>query len=580
VYFTAPVNGGGSAITNYSYTLTGANPYTACSPTVTTSPITISGLTNGRSYDIRLRAINSTGSGINSNLLTGTPTASIAISSSGNISDQPVSSATILTVNSGAELTVNQNTEVSSITVAPGAKLTLNDGVTLSTTGSFTLQNSGTETASFVDNRTDVSPTAIAANVEQAITETNRNWYVAVPVTGQTAAGITLSGAYVVKRNEGAVSWENVTGALTPGVGYIAIASASSGTTTWTLSGGNLNSGKVEVPVTRSGASSVGFNLLGNPYASYLNWEQVLNLNATNATLLQPSIWYRTKVGASYAFQSYNSTGRVAVPTSTSGYIPPMQAFWVRANSAGNVTFTNAMRSHGNGSSNVLKAPKSEIQPLVRLQLSNTQNSDEAVLYFNSNASNAVDNYDTYKMLESATATKPEIYTQVESEKLVINGMTSIPYNVEIPIGIVTRQAGDFSIAVNELSNFEADSKVLLIDKLNPAFEVDLTSGTPYNFSAPETSATTDRFSLLFRAPGNTTSLNNTDKLRTSVYVNSANKITIIAPEKSNYSIFNSVGQLVDHGKTIDKIHVLNLNKNTGIFVVKVNDVNERIIIK
>jgi hypothetical protein len=74
--------------------------------------------------------------------------------------------------------------------------------------------------------------------------------------------------------------------------------------------------------------------------------------------------------------------------------------------------------------------------------------------------------------------------------------------------------------------------------------------------------------------------LNNTDKLRTSVYVNSANKITIIAPEKSNYSIFNSVGQLVDHGKTIDKIHVLNLNKNTGIFVVKVNDVNERIIIK
>ncbi len=63
VAFTAPTLTGGSSITNYEYSINGGTSFTACSPTQTTSPIVITGLTNNTSYDIQIRAVNANGSG-------------------------------------------------------------------------------------------------------------------------------------------------------------------------------------------------------------------------------------------------------------------------------------------------------------------------------------------------------------------------------------------------------------------------------------------------------------------------------------------------------------------------------------
>lgn len=52
---------GGSSITNYEYSLNGGSSWISFSPAITSSPVTISGLTNGTIYDIKLRAINSVG---------------------------------------------------------------------------------------------------------------------------------------------------------------------------------------------------------------------------------------------------------------------------------------------------------------------------------------------------------------------------------------------------------------------------------------------------------------------------------------------------------------------------------------
>lgn len=81
ISFTAGSEGG-SAITNYKYSLDGTN-YTALSPTVTTSPVIISGLTNGTTYNIYLKAVNSVGDGAASNSISVTPTAPASGSNSG-----------------------------------------------------------------------------------------------------------------------------------------------------------------------------------------------------------------------------------------------------------------------------------------------------------------------------------------------------------------------------------------------------------------------------------------------------------------------------------------------------------------
>lgn len=73
VSFTAPTLDGGSAITNYEYSLDGTT-WTALSPVDTTSPITIPNLVNGTTYSVLVRAVNANGSGGSSYpAATGTP---------------------------------------------------------------------------------------------------------------------------------------------------------------------------------------------------------------------------------------------------------------------------------------------------------------------------------------------------------------------------------------------------------------------------------------------------------------------------------------------------------------------------
>lgn len=63
VVFDPPSSNGGAAITNYEYTVDGGTTWLTPSPSVTTSPLSISGLVPGTSYQVSLRAVNSQGAG-------------------------------------------------------------------------------------------------------------------------------------------------------------------------------------------------------------------------------------------------------------------------------------------------------------------------------------------------------------------------------------------------------------------------------------------------------------------------------------------------------------------------------------
>uniref|UniRef100_A0A6C0DAR2 Fibronectin type-III domain-containing protein n=1 Tax=viral metagenome TaxID=1070528 RepID=A0A6C0DAR2_9ZZZZ len=74
INFTAPVSNGGSAITNYAYSTTGAaGTFTNIAPLQTTSPITVSGLANGTPYQVSIRAINAAGNGTAAIAVAATP---------------------------------------------------------------------------------------------------------------------------------------------------------------------------------------------------------------------------------------------------------------------------------------------------------------------------------------------------------------------------------------------------------------------------------------------------------------------------------------------------------------------------
>jgi hypothetical protein len=72
INFTAGADGG-SPITNYKYSINNGTNYIAFSPSITTSPLTITGLTNGVTYQIRIRAVNAVGDGPESATMSVTP---------------------------------------------------------------------------------------------------------------------------------------------------------------------------------------------------------------------------------------------------------------------------------------------------------------------------------------------------------------------------------------------------------------------------------------------------------------------------------------------------------------------------
>ena len=82
IAFTPPTSTGGSVITNYQYSIDGGSTYTAFSPADTTSPVSITGLTNNTTYTVSLKAMNVAGNSTASSSVTVTPVPYVSLAGS------------------------------------------------------------------------------------------------------------------------------------------------------------------------------------------------------------------------------------------------------------------------------------------------------------------------------------------------------------------------------------------------------------------------------------------------------------------------------------------------------------------
>jgi hypothetical protein len=247
--------------------------------------------------------------------------------------------------------------------------------------------------------------------------------------------------------------------------------------------------------------------------------------------------------------------------------------------------FNNGKREHSLDNNNLMKARKQDTRTSLRLQLLNGTQSDEMLVYLDSEASNNYDAYDSPKMMNNSVSV-PDLYSKVGDERLVINGLNSIADNMELPLGFTLKAAANgLKLKVSELNNFVSGTKVYLLDKEQNS-QTELLPATEYSFNT--TASTTNnesRFSLLFRALGASTGIDSAEKGITQVFVNGNNQITIITPEKAMYSIYNAVGQLIENGQTTSKLQTvipiaIGSKLQTGVYIVKVANQSTRVIVK
>jgi uncharacterized repeat protein (TIGR02059 family) len=229
ISFTQGDAGTVAGITNYKYSIDGVN-YTALSPADASSPVTIPGLTNGISYTIYLKAVNSVGdsvasSSVNVVPVSGPPTVTSISPTSG-------------TTAGGTSVTITGTNFISGATVTIGGS-SCTSVVVVSSTSITCTTPSGTAGSQDVVVATGVSPNATLAG---GFT------YVAPPAAPDTPDLATAS-------DSGSSSTDDITSDNTP---TISVGSAANGNTVTVTA---TKSGQTNVTCTFTATAQTGCDL-------------------------------------------------------------------------------------------------------------------------------------------------------------------------------------------------------------------------------------------------------------------------------------------------------------------------------
>lgn len=174
IAFTPSASSGGISIINYEFSTDDGSTWTTPSPAVTSSPLLITGLTNGTPYAVKVRAVNAIGSGAASAAVSGTPVAP----------SMPTIEVTPATFASALSTTYGTPSSALSFT-ASGSLLSGNLTVTAPTGLEVSLAAESGYAASLVLTETSgtVSPTTIYARLKAT-----------APATTYNNSSITVSG--------------------------------------------------------------------------------------------------------------------------------------------------------------------------------------------------------------------------------------------------------------------------------------------------------------------------------------------------------------------------------------------------
>ena len=257
---------------------------------------------------------------------------------------------------------------------------------------------------------------------------------------------------------------------------------------------GSPNTGNVSYgPVTKSVANtsnSKGFNLLGNPYPSPLNWPA---LSAANGGL----------GGTAYLWVSTGYYGGSIQPLSAlipSQDIASGQSFEVEvlgvAPQSVTVNFDNTMRRTTDPA-----FQRNGVLYDHRLDLIVEGNSyaDKTHIVFLDGPTLGWDGqYDGRKKLSNPG--QPTLYTEASGgEELSINALPEYTGTEVIPMGIYPGTSGTYTIRAEELESFPIGTLVFLEDKQDQVMHC--LSGTPSYVFTSDVSDGSDRFNVLF-TPG------------------------------------------------------------------------------
>jgi hypothetical protein len=440
------------------------------------------------------------------------------------------------------DLTLSSNVEINNLDIAPGGNLTINAGVSLKVNGTS------------------------SGNVTYNTTLGTDNWYlVSSPVAGETYDGdyVTANSLAINGTNNAIATFTTVTNTwsymqtgggatFTLGTGYSVRRAAAAGSGTISFSG-TINTSDVAASV---GIGADGFNLVGNPFTSYLNSASFLTDNTDN--LASETIWVWNEATANYETKV----------TIDDFVLAPTQGFFISARSESLSIAESYQAATG---STFQKTSKTE----VKLMINDGTNNRFAKVYYLDNATTGFDNgYDGETF--GGVANTVDIFTHLVANSQGKNyQIQSLPNSdfetMVIPVGIKAAAGKEITFTA-EAMNLQEGLKVFLEDKLtNTMTRLDEANAT-YKVTLTEALNGIGRFYVHTKASG---VLSTTDVTLQNVSVYTTDKTILrvvgLSQGKASVKLYNMLGKQV-FATSFNSVGVKDMNLPTlakGIYVVQ-----------
>lgn len=403
------------------------------------------------------------------------------------------------------------------------------------------------------------------------------NWYlVSPPVAGETLEDIIANHTLAsgTGGNLGLAPYSNITGPA-----WLYVQSGNTGTVTngTGVSIKLATPGEVSISGTAntsniakaiSTGSRTNYNLVGNPYTSYIN---SASFTAANSSILtSETIWL------------WNGTQYITRNAVNPIEIAPGQAFFVEAASSNNVIFAFSNQSHQNSDTFMRQEPI----PSIELSVNNNDIKRSTQVFYVSGKTTGYDrSYDSKMFGEDSSDLTifTELLTNNQGEKLAIQTLPNTDHeNMVIPVGIHAETGKEVTFSINA-KNLPTNVNVYLEDRVNNLF----TNLSEENYTVMLANKTNGigQFYLHTSAKKPTEIDSSIDNI--SIYGSSNNEITIVGLQsKANVAIYSVLGKEVLNqnitSNGVSKISVPGIV--TGVYIVKLTsnlgETSKKVILK
>ncbi|HRP40228.1 MAG TPA: T9SS type A sorting domain-containing protein [Chitinophagales bacterium] len=495
-------------------------------------------------------------------------TNSPVIGGSAAVKDISLAGGATLTVANGGSLTLNGTFANSgAVTIQDGGNFLQGNSSSYGGSGTFTVEKSITNIANgYRDVSSPVATTV--ADLADDFTVFGQNgvncWYSYSPYPNVQVYDEAANNALSTPTGNYFTGWLSRTGnsnTLSPMQGFAIRTYAGAPFTldfTGTPHNDTLNRAITNTP--SASTSQDGWNFVGNPYPSNIDWVTAAALNSSSID----GNYYVFNTTGEYTgnWGTCNASGVASGLNGISATIASGQGFFVKTSAGGTFTLNNTVRTAT--AANFYKAGVQSNE--VRLLLSGQGNSDEIVAYTDANASQNEDKgLDAVKIPAGSTVYMGYVS---QGKDYAINVLDEITENTELPLIMRVSENGNYSLTANALNL--TDLTAYLKDKTTGTLTNLETRNIVLQLNANENY---NNYSIVFAAKV-VSGINESAENAVSIYSNK-NQVTVLRNKNTpaTITIYNTMGQQLTEETTTSRKTTIELNGSQAWYaIVKVKE--------